>query len=58
MEIFHKGIAVEMEFNTINSKGFNWELNDLDEMDLYYLPLIKKPVRKVLIGLRYHILSN
>ncbi|MHA2226715.1 MAG: hypothetical protein ACXAC8_16000 [Candidatus Hodarchaeales archaeon] len=53
MELFHKGEAIEMDFNATNSKGFRWEIKELDELDRYYLPLIKKPIKKLIIGISF-----
>lgn len=52
MEIFRQTYPVELRFHYDAEKGaFCWYLLLLSEMDRYYLPLIKKPVLAIKIGM-------
>lgn len=54
MEIFYQNIPVELEFSSDPKKHtFTWEIVAIDELQLYYLPLIKRPVKIIIFGVSY-----
>lgn len=54
MEIFYQNIPVELEFSSEPEKhSFKWEIIAIDELQLYYLPLIKRPVKIIILGVSY-----
>lgn len=52
MDLFKKDQAVEIQFELgSDSRGFYWHILILDEVDRYYLPLVKKPIVVLKIGM-------
>jgi len=53
-QIFYQRIPVELNFTSDPEKcSFTWEIIAIDEIELYYLPLIKRPVRIFIFGVSY-----
>ena len=48
MQVFHQGFPVELQFET-DSSYFEWRILDLTFLDRYHLPVIKHPVKILII---------
>jgi hypothetical protein len=54
MQISYQKIPVELKFSSDPEKySFTWEIIAIDEIQLYYLPLIKRPIKIIIFGVSY-----
>jgi hypothetical protein len=51
IEIFHREKAVEIQFTRVNN-FFYFAILQREEIDYYYLPLIKRPILATIIGMK------
>ncbi|UCE12199.1 MAG: hypothetical protein JSV04_08325 [Candidatus Heimdallarchaeota archaeon] len=52
MDLFRQDQAIEIQFEvSTRDDAFCWLILVLDEIDRYYLPLVKKPIVALKIGM-------